>query len=323
MTKPIVIIMGEPNSIFSELIFKIWKKRKKLNLLPFILIGNINILEKQFRFLKYKTEINNIKSDFNLKDITNNKLPVINVNYYQKKPFVKISKDSNKFIFNSFDVALDLMKKKKILGIINGPISKETLLKGKFNGITEFISSKIKSAGSEVMLLYNKNFSISPITTHIPINKVSKKINTRKIISNTKNIVHFYKKYFNKKIKIGITGLNPHSYSSLKNSEENKIIIPAIKKLKENKINISGPLSADSLFLKKNYKKYDVIIGMYHDQVLTPFKTIFGQNGINITLGLPFLRLSPDHGVAKDIIGRKIANPTSLIQCIKFFRNLK
>ena len=106
-------------------------------------------------------------------------------------------------------------------------------------------------------------------------------------------------------------------------SEEDKIIKPAIRKIKKLKINITGPLSADTLFLPKSQKKFDVVVGMYHDQVLTPIKTIMGLKAINITLGLPFIRVSPDHGVAADIVGKKIADPSSLIESIKFFNNIK
>ena len=129
--------------------------------------------------------------------------------------------------------------------------------------------------------------------------------------------------FFNKKIKIVVTGLNPHCYSNDKISEEKTIIKPAIQKLKKQNINISGPYSADTLFLKKNRKNFDIAVGMYHDQVLVPIKTIMGLKAINITLGLPFIRVSPDHGVAADIVGKKVADPTSLIESIKFFNSVK
>ena len=138
------------------------------------------------------------------------------------------------------------------------------------------------------MLIYNKKLAVSPITTHVPVNKVSSLISKKKIINNVITIVNFYKKNFNKQIKIAITGLNPHCYSAYKNDEESLIIKPAIKFLKKRKFNIFGPLSADTTFIKKNLNRFDVIIGMYHDQVLAPFKTLFEQKAINITLGIPF-----------------------------------
>ena len=112
-------------------------------------------------------------------------------------------------------------------------------------------------------------------------------------------------------------GLNPHNAEMRKNSEEVKTIIPTILKIKKSGIKISGPLVSDTLFIK-DYNKYDVIVGMYHDQVITPFKTLFKFDAINITLGLKYLRVSPDHGTAVNIIRKKKADPKSLISCINF-----
>ena len=147
------------------------------------------------------------------------------------------------------------------------------------------------------------------ITFLIPVNANIFKI---------KDLEITYGKLFKKKAKIAILGLNPHNNEYKKNSEEVTKIIPAINKLKK-KINIKGPFSADSFFSKPNFNKYDIIVGMYHDQVLIPFKTIFNFNAVNITLGLNYIRISPDHGTGKDIIGKKIASSLSLIKSIKFF----
>ena len=120
------------------------------------------------------------------------------------------------------------------------------------------------------------------------------------------------------KPKIAITGLNPHCENFFNKSEEKNIIEPAIKILKKKKIKIFGPYPADTVFLKQNMKKFNVIIGMYHDQVLTPIKTLYGFNAINITLGLPFLRISPDHGPNNKMIGKNKSDPQSLIDALKF-----
>ena len=103
-------------------------------------------------------------------------------------------------------------------------------------------------------------------------------------------------------------------------SEENKIILPAIKSLKKKKISVYGPLSPDTAFVDFKKKGFKVLVGMYHDQVLSPFKALFKFNAINITIGIPFIRISPDHGIGSDIVGKNIANPTSLIESIKFFK---
>ena len=245
------------------------------------------------------------------------------IEYKQKKPFEKISSKSNKYILKCFNQAIKLIESKKILGFINCPISKEFLFKKKYQGITEFLSKKSSKSGYEVMLIYNEKLSVSPITTHIPLNEVSSKIKKSNIINKVKIINSFYKKIFNIKPNFAILGLNPHNFSSSKKSEEKQIIYKAIKNLKKFKINVSGPVPTDSSFMILNKHKFDVIIGMYHDQVLTPFKALYNFNAINITLGLPYIRISPDHGVAENIIGKKIASPKSLMESIKFFNYIK
>jgi len=323
MNKPIAIIAGEPNSISSEIIFKIWKSRKKYKHKPFFIIGNIRLLNLQLKKLKYKIKIKNINNNLKINNLYGNELPVYDVNFNQKKAFEKISTKSNKYILKCFETALNLINSKKIIGFINCPISKESLFKKKHQGITEFLSDKANVKGFETMLIYNKKLSVSPITTHIPLNEVSKKIKLDMIIKKVKSIDIFYKKILKKKAKFAILGLNPHNFSPTRKSIEKQVISKAIKNLMKKKIDVSGPISPDTSFVIYKKYKYDVLVGMYHDQVLTPFKALFGFNAINITLGLPYIRISPDHGVGTFIIGKKIADPTSLIESIKFFNLVK
>ena len=168
------------------------------------------------------------------------------------------------------------------------------------------------------MLIYNKKLSVCPLTTHLPLKYVVKKISKKNIYEKVFLISDFYKKYFNKNPKIGILGLNPHCESIDEFNEDKKIIKPAINNLLKLNYNVSGPFSADTIFLKQNRKKFDVIIGMYHDQVLTPIKTLFEYDAINITLGLPFTRISPDHGPNERMLGKNLSNPLSLIRAIEF-----
>ena len=168
------------------------------------------------------------------------------------------------------------------------------------------------------MLIYNKNLSVCPLTTHLPLKFVSKKINKKLIAEKVKLIHDFYFSMFNFKPKIAILGLNPHCESIDDYNEDEKIISPAIKKLKKLKYKVSGPHSADTIFLRQNRVNYNVILGVYHDQVLTPIKTLFEYDAINITLGLPFIRISPDHGPNEKMLGKNISNPLSLIRAISF-----
>ena len=312
----ILIVSGEPNSVFLELFFKAHKKEKIKN--PIILISSEKLLKLQMNKLNIKRKIRllNVKK-LSHYELDNNSINLINVKLNQKKAFEKISKKSNEFIKNSFDIAFNIIKKDKIYKLINGPISKKSFLENKYLGITEYISQKfnLKKTG---MLIYNKNLSVCPITTHLPLKAVSKNITKKLIIEKTILVNNFYKNILKKKPKIAVLGLNPHCESIFKFNEDFNIINPAVKNLKKQKYNVSGPFPADTFFLSQNRKKYDVVVGMYHDQVLTPIKTLFEYDAINITMGLPFIRVSPDHGPNEEMLGKNKSNPTSLIQAINF-----
>ena len=315
--KATLIVSGEPNSVFLEIFFKALKygKFKK----PIILIVSKELLTKQMKQLRFNFKINSLdKKNISFKGLNNKKINIINIDSKYKKTFDKISKISNTYIEKSFNTALTLLKTNKYTGLINGPISKKTFLKERFFGMTEYFASKTSKKDKFAMLIYNKRLSVSPLTTHIPLKNIHKSITKNKIINQVILINKFYKKEFKKIPKIAITGLNPHCESNYKTSEEEKIIKPAIKFLIKKKFNVNGPVPADTIFLQEISKKYDVIIGMYHDQVLTPMKTLFGFDAINITLGLPFIRISPDHGPNEKMLGKNKSNPQSLIQAIKF-----
>ena len=214
------------------------------------------------------------------------------------------------------EVSFNLIKKYKIKNFINAQINKKKFLNKKYLGMTEFISENF-NVKRNAMLIFNKNLSVCPITTHLPLKLVPNFINRKTLYEKIDLIDNFYLTKFNKKPKIAILGLNPHCESVLKYNEDEKIIKPAIKILKKNYL-VKGPFSADTIFLTQNRSKYDVIIGMYHDQVLTPLKTLFEYDAINITLGLPFIRISPDHGPNEQMFGKNKSNPLSLMRAISF-----
>ena len=313
--KPIIIVSGEPNSIFFELFFKVIKKKIKS---PIILIASKKLLLNQAKFLKKKINFNLINESSLIKQKKKlKKINLINVDFKQSKAFSKITSKSNNYISSSFDIAINLLKNNVSNKLINGPISKKTFLKNKFNGITEYLANKTDTKNF-AMIIYNKDLSVCPLTTHLPIKYVSKKINKLEIINKVKLINNFWKNKFNRKVKIGITGLNPHCESIDKFNEDIKIILPAIKNLKNFNYDIEGPFPADTVFLKNNRKRFDLIIGMYHDQVLTPLKTLYEYDAINITIGLPFIRVSPDHGPNEAMLGKNKSNYLSLLNSIKF-----
>ena len=314
--KPIIIVNGEPNSVFIEILLKTLKYKKFKS--PIILISSLKLLKNNLKKINYKKKINilNIK-DINNKNLKNNSLNLINVELRTNHNFNKISDQSKVFIERSFNIGLNLINTNFSHKLINGPISKKNFLDKKYLGITEFISNKFKTK-KFAMLIYNKKLSVCPLTTHLPLKKVTKFISRKNIFEKVNLIKSFYKKYRSINPRIAVLGLNPHCESTDVFNEDEKILKPAVKYLSKLGYKISGPHSADTIFLRNNRKKYDVILGMYHDQVLTPIKTLYEFDAINITLGLPFLRISPDHGPNEKMLGKNLSNSLSLFRAMEF-----
>ena len=318
--KCILILAGEPNSIFFEIFFKSIEKVKSKY--PMVVIGSINILKLQMKELKFKKKIRVLDEKYlNSYNLDNEFINLIDIDYSSNKAFGRITNKLNIYIKECFKMAFKIIKKNKIKKLITGPINKKTFLDKKFLGITEYISKKFKKKNS-VMLIYNEKLSVCPLTTHLPLKRVSKMISKNEIIEKVDLVNKFYKNSLNISPKIAVLGLNPHCESVDKFNEDEKIILPAVKYLKKKRYNIYGPISADTIFLKNNRNKFDIIIGMYHDQVLGPIKTLFEYDAINVTLGLPFQRVSPDHGPNENMLGKNISNPLSLIKAIKFLNKI-
>ena len=311
-----IVIEGDPEGVFLELFFKTLKSKSFKNYL--ILICSKNNLQKQMNRAKFKKKINLLdikktneillkKKEINLIDVKLKKTKNKNLN----------NKNIKDYIEKCFEISFKLIKEGFANKLINGPVDKKIFLKNKFLGVTEYVSNKFNKKKTG-MLIYNKQLSVCPVTTHLPLKNVSRSIN-RNIIHDKINLVNnFYLKYLKLKPRIAVTGLNPHCESILKFNEDEKIIKPAIKTMKKRNINVKGPFPADTIFSSKNRKLFDVVIGMYHDQVLAPIKALYEFDAINITMGLPFLRATPDHGPNKQMAGKNISNPTSLIRALEF-----
>lgn len=289
--KSVCVILTDHESCNENLIIKSLNYIKKSNIKKIFLIGS----SKHYPIL-YK-KINKIK-----------KIKFINEKLDKKNYF--------KYLNNITDKSLKLLEDKKINYLINMPLNKKKFFKDKYNGFTEFFSYKINSKHNENMLMYNDLFSVCPITTHVKIKDVPKNISKKKIIKTVSNINFFYKKILNEKPKFVVLGLNPHASIDMNiKNEDNLIIKPAVNYLKKN-YNIVGPVSADTAF--NSIKKNMVFIGMYHDQVLTPFKLLNKFNGINITVGLKYLRITPDHGPGNKKIPKSKINHLSFIKSLDF-----
>ena len=304
--KPILIVPGERKSIFFEIFFKSLKLKKIKS--PLVLICNKKIFYSETRKYKFKNriEIVSVEKIFQ-KQFKNKKIYLINIS----------NQKSNSYVQECFKLAFKLIKDGFSNKLINGPINKSKTLKKKYLGITEYVAKNFKQK-KFAMLIYNKKLSVCPLTTHLPLKQVPKNV-TKKLISEKIDLIdNFYKKQLGIKAKIGVTGLNPHCESVNSFNEDEKIIPLIIKNKRKKGINVKGPFSSDTIFLKKNREKFDIILGMYHDQVIGPIKTLFEYDAINITMGLPILRVSPDHGPNIQMFKKNKSNPLSLIKALNF-----
>jgi 4-hydroxythreonine-4-phosphate dehydrogenase len=288
--KSISILLTDPDSINEMLLLKSYQYLKKCKLKKIYYVGDKNLFKK----IIYKYNKN------------------------QKFEFIHVDYSSNWTIYlkKIIKISIKLFNDKKIGYLINLPLNKKKFFKNKYSGFTEFFSKTLDNKKNENMLLFNKNFSVCPLTTHIEIKKVDSQINKDKLIKTIKNLSYFYKTIIKKKIKIVVLGLNPHASKDLpKNNKDKKVVSKVIKSLK-GKVDIEGPVSADTAFNETNNKVY---IGMYHDQVLIPFKMKNKFDGSNITIGKKIIRLSPDHGTGKELIKKPhLINNYSFLSCIKF-----
>ena len=326
MKKGIVtgITMGEPAGIASEITLKVWKNhRKKIE--PFIFFGDSDHLLKTSSKLKFKIPIKKINKISECFKIFKNYLPVYDIKLNQKVKFGYPSSANSREILASINKVVKFASKKEISCIVTNPVEKNIIRKKQknFTGHTFYIA-KLLDVKKPVMLLTSPKISVVPITQHLSLRKALKAINKKLIVSTAKITNKYLKIFFGKnKPKIAIASLNPHAGDKgIFGKEEKKIIIPAIKIIKKKNIDVLGPYPADTIYNNKNSKKFDVIICMYHDQATIPIKTLDYENGVNVTLGLPIVRTSPDHGTALNIAGKGIASEKSLYASIKISQNI-
>lgn len=324
--KRILITAGEPASISSEITIKAITKLKNQSNIELVVITDPILLKHEIKNLNNSAKLNILDNSLNFKDYKNGHINIIPIQLVRKSVPGVLNKKNSAFVINSIETSINLLFQKKAHAIVTNPINKFIMKSNnfKFSGHTEYLGHLSKLNKLPVMMLESDKLRVVPLTTHIPISSVSKKLTTEIIIEKVKvlnkELIEIYKI---KNPKIYVSGLNPHSGDGGKiGQEELTIIYPAIKKLEEFGLNVKGPIPADTLFQKNKIVEFDVAVCMYHDQALIPIKTLYSNNIINITLGLDFIRTSPDHGTALDIAGMKKANPNSLILAIEKAKDL-
>lgn len=322
---PIAVTIGEPSGISPEVILKAWLKRKENNLKPFFVIGSPDLLQKQAMHFDLDVPISAISKPRQAIHVFDNTLPVIDLNQGSDYSFGTPIPDTAQMVISSIDKAVDYIMAGEARAMATGPIHKAALYDAGFSspGHTEYLGLICKQHTDEdchpVMMLASEELCVVPLTIHVALKDVPGLI-TQKLLVKTIGTIHeAMKKYFEvPSPKIAVSGLNPHAgENNSMGKEDSEIIAPAIEALKKQGIRVTGPMPADTMFHRAARAKYDVALCMYHDQALIPIKTIDFDAGVNVTLGLPIVRTSPDHGTALDIAGRGLANPTSMINSLK------
>ncbi len=322
---PIALTMGDPAGIGPELCLKAWKARNENNLPPFAVLADLKVLSQYADILGEDVPLKEITHISQAIEIFDTSLPVLNVKVKNEVEPGKPNSDAAKAIISSIEKAVELSSVGEASAVVTNPIAKSVLYKAGFThpGHTEFLGELgkklYKTEASPVMMLASSELRTVPVTIHIPLEDVPAALTYGKLIQTIKITHQDLKQYFNIQTPhIAVTGLNPHAGEDGNlGKQEQDVIIPAIKKLQSEGLNITGPYPADAIFHAAARKTYDVVIAMYHDQALIPLKTLSFDEGVNVTLGLPFIRTSPDHGTAFNIAGKGIANPTSLIHALK------
>ncbi len=301
LSKTIIITMGDPSGIGAEIIVRSLSVPGLVKGVRFIVVGDKFVFQKIQGF----SHISNSP-----------KIEFIDLNNVNRRNFCfgKISSKYGAAAMEYVDVALDLVRQQQIKALVSAPVGKESIAKSMndFRGQTEYLAAKcgISNFG---MLLINDSLKLALVTRHLPLKDVADKITVNNIVQVARLTASFLKSYYLiKRPKIAICSLNPHaSDGGLIGDEEKKKIIPAIKKLKF-LIDCSGPYPADLILSRSQSKIADAIVVMYHDQALIPLKIDSKFNGVNITMGLPFIRTSPLHGTAYAIAGKNKANYLSM-----------
>lgn len=322
--------MGDPAGIGPEICAKAMTSPEVQKLADCLVIGDRKSIRHGLKVARIEgIEINSIKNVAEAKfvpgvidvlDLNNVDLPRLKVG--------QVSKAAGKAAVEYIEKAIDLAKNGMIDGMVTAPINKEAIHKAGYHyqGHTELLASRTKSK-NYAMLFVSEKFWVMLATTHMPLRKVSGSLKKDKILKLIKLAHETLLNLRGKEPKIGVAGLNPHAgESGIFGNEEKKIIKPAIEEARKLGINVNGPVSPDAIFYLANVGMFDLVIAMYHDQGLIPLKLLSFSHSVNVTVGLPIIRTSVDHGTGFDIAGKGWANPSSMIEAIRvatYFCNAK
>ena len=328
---PIAVTMGDPAGVGLQIAALAWRHRAQLALPPFALFADVTAIRAHVANLGTAIPISEISSVEQAGDVFQHALPVISVALGAPLTLGQSDSDHAAAVIQSIEQAVDVVMTNKASAVVTNPITKASLTETGFPhpGHTEFLGS-LAHRGLQpqaittrpVMMLASDSFRVVPLTVHMPLRKVVESV-TSELITTTVHTVDgaLRRDFAIEKPRVAVSGLNPHAgeHGTL-GAEERDLIVPTLEHLRAEGLQIAGPLPADTMFHASARDQYDAAICMYHDQALIPLKTVAFDRGVNITLGLPFVRTSPDHGSALDIVGTGDVSASSFIESLKCAR---
>lgn len=327
--RPLALTFGEPAGIGPDISLALWAKRETLGVPPFLLLGDPDLLAARARLLGLSVKIE-VAGVADAPARFASALPVQPLGMAATAAPGKPDATSAPVARAAIEQAVALVQAGKAAAVVTNPIAKAVMQQAgfPFPGHTEFLASLAASGGGKaprpVMLIWSEELAVVPVTIHVPLAEVPRLLTADLIVETGRIVVReFVQRFGIARPRLAVCGLNPHAgESGMLGGEDEAVVRPAVERLRADGIDASGPWPADTLFHREARARYDVALGMYHDQVLIPAKTLAFDHAVNVTLGLPFVRTSPDHGTAFDLAGTGKANPSSLLAALKLAARL-
>ena len=329
---PIAITMGDPAGVGLQITAMAWRHRAALALPSFVVYADLDAVRAHIANLDVAIPILEIQAPSQAMDVFQQALPICPIPLSAPLQIGRSNPQHACAVIRSIETAVEDVMQERAAAVVTNPISKASLTAAGFPhpGHTEFLGALARRARADgktamladekpIMMLVCDTLRVVPLTVHIPLADVARAVSGERIVATVRTVAQALVRDFAlESPRIVIAGLNPHAgEQATLGLEERDIIGPALEQLRTEGLNVRGPLPADTLFHDNARKTYDVAICMYHDQALIPIKTLAFDRGVNITLGLPFVRTSPDHGTALDIVGSDQVSATSLIESLK------
>jgi 4-hydroxythreonine-4-phosphate dehydrogenase len=327
---PVVVTQGDPAGIGPEITLKAWLRRREADLPPFAVIADPGSLDSVARALGWSVPCQPVGVAKETAAVFDRALPVLPLPQATRAtPGVSDPAHAPGTIA-SIETAVTLALAGEAAAVVTNPIAKHVLYGAGFRhpGHTEFLASLAARQGAgavhPVMLLWSERMAVVPVTVHIPLHAVPATLTTELIVRTGRIVARDLRSRFGiGEPRLALAGLNPHAgEQGTLGHEDDDVVAPAVEILRREGITAEGPLPADTMFHERARSRYDVALAMYHDQALIPIKTVAFDEAVNVTLGLPFVRTSPDHGTAFDIAGKGIARPDSLMAALRLAARL-